>query len=130
MPPEAVIALNTEDDFDIDVGDVVDHGEGGKGQINIRSRREGNDIAVAVADTGTGIPEGIRDRIFDRFFTSKAGGKGSGQGLPIARSIIENKHKGTLTFESEEGKGTTFTIRLPIERVNPEAGCLVEGRYS
>ena len=54
------------------------------------------------------------DRVFDPFFTTKEVGKGTGQGLAIARSVIVTKHGGTLTFESEVGKGTTFTIRLPI----------------
>jgi signal transduction histidine kinase len=69
---------------------------------------------ITVSDTGAGIPEGIRDRIFDPFFTTKEVGRGTGQGLAIARSVVD-RHKGTLTFESEVGKGTTFSIRLPIE---------------
>ena len=69
---------------------------------------------IDIADTGAGIPEAIRHRIFDPFFTTKGVGKGTGQGLAIARSIVVTKHGGTLTFDSEVGKGTTFTIRLPI----------------
>ena len=71
-------------------------------------------VRVDIADTGAGIPDAIRQRIFEPFFTTKEVGKGTGQGLPIARSIVVNKHGGSLTFASEVGKGTTFTIRLPI----------------
>jgi signal transduction histidine kinase len=69
---------------------------------------------ISIADTGCGIPEHIRDKIFDPFFTTKEVGRGSGQGLAIARSIVVDKHGGTLTFESEVGKGTTFFVRLPL----------------
>ena len=96
------------------IGDVVGQG-GGKGTIRITTFREGDLVRIDIADTGAGIPEAIRHRIFDPFFTTKGVGKGSGQGLAIARSIVVTKHHGTLTFESEVGKGTTFTIRLPIE---------------
>ena len=95
------------------IGDVVSKG-GGKGAIRITTCREGDLARIDIADTGSGIPETIRSRIFDPFFTTKEVGKGSGQGLAIARSIVVTKHHGSLTFESELGKGTTFTIRLPI----------------
>jgi signal transduction histidine kinase len=72
-------------------------------------------VRVDIADSGSGIPEVIRHRIFEPFFTTKSVGKGSGQGLAIARSIVVTKHHGSLTFETEMGKGTTFTIRLPID---------------
>jgi signal transduction histidine kinase len=99
------------------IGDVV--GQGGKrGTIRITTCREDDLARIDIADTGSGIPEAIRPRIFDPFFTTKEVGKGSGQGLAIARSIVGTKHHGSLTFESEVGKGTTFTIRLPI---GPEA---------
>jgi signal transduction histidine kinase len=68
---------------------------------------------IRIQDTGTGIPEKARARIFDPFFTTKEIGKGSGQGLAIARSVVVNKHGGTIHFETEEGKGTTFIVRLP-----------------
>jgi PAS domain S-box-containing protein len=95
------------------IGDVVGQG-GGKGTIRITTAQEGDQVRIDIADTGSGIPEAIRARIFDPFFTTKEVGKGSGQGLAIARSIVATKHHGSLTFESEVGKGTTFTIRLPI----------------
>jgi two-component system, NtrC family, sensor kinase len=96
------------------IEDVVGKG-GEKGQIRINSRREGEWVLIDIMDTGSGVPESIRDRIFEPFFTTKAVGRGSGQGLAIARSIVVDKHCGTLTFDSELGKGTTFTIRLPID---------------
>jgi two-component system, NtrC family, sensor kinase len=67
-----------------------------------------------VSDTGGGIPEAIRSKIFDPFFTTKEVGKGTGQGLAIAHSVIVQKHRGTIHFESEMGKGTTFIIQLPL----------------
>lgn len=70
-------------------------------------------VEIRIQDTGSGIPEAARTRIFDPFFTTKEIGKGTGQGLSIARSVIVDKHNGTIHFETEEGKGTTFIIRLP-----------------
>ena len=61
-----------------------------------------------------GIPLEIRDRIFDPFFTTKDVGRGAGQGLAIAHSVIANRHQGELTFRTELGRGTTFVIRVPI----------------
>ena len=69
---------------------------------------------MAIEDTGGGIPEDIRERIFEPFFTTKSIGRGTGQGLAIARSIIVEKHHGTLTFETQLGKGTTFSVRIPV----------------
>jgi predicted ATPase/signal transduction histidine kinase len=95
------------------IGDVVKD-TGSKGKISVRTWREGEDAVIAIRDTGAGIPAGIRDRIFDPFFTTKEVGRGTGQGLAIARTVIVEGHGGTLTFETEVGKGSTFFIRLPI----------------
>jgi two-component system, NtrC family, sensor kinase len=95
------------------ISDVVKD-SGDLGKLNVRTRLDGNEIEISISDTGTGIPESARDKIFDPFFTTKEVGKGTGQGLAIARSVIVNKHGGTLRFETECGKGTTFFIRLPI----------------
>ena len=84
-----------------------------KGRITVRTAHEGDRVRIEIADTGCGIPDEIRDRIFDPFFTTKVVGRGSGQGLAIARSIVVDKHGGTLGFTSEVGKGTTFTVVLP-----------------
>jgi len=97
------------------IADVMGDGSKGKGTIRITTRRDGNWAEIRISDTGTGIPEAIRDRIFDPFFTTKEVGKGTGQGLAIARSMIVDKHGGTIDFETQEGKGTTFIIRLPLE---------------
>jgi signal transduction histidine kinase/HAMP domain-containing protein len=84
------------------------------GKLTVRTRSDGDAVEISIGDTGTGIPEAVRDKIFDPFFTTKAIGKGTGQGLAIAHSVIVNKHGGTLRFETEPGKGTTFFIRLPV----------------
>ena len=85
-----------------------------KGRISVSTRVLGDHIEIAIADTGKGIPVEVRSRIFDPFFTTKEVGKGTGQGLAIARTVVVDKHGGTLHFETELGKGTTFFIRLPI----------------
>jgi two-component system, NtrC family, sensor kinase len=96
------------------VGDVAAKTEGSKGSIKISTRLDGAWVEIRISDTGTGIPENIRHRIFDPFFTTKDVGKGTGQGLAIARSTVVDKHGGQINFESTVGKGTTFIIRLPI----------------
>jgi signal transduction histidine kinase len=85
-----------------------------KGRIKVTTRVVDGSIEIAIGDTGKGIPVEVRSRIFDPFFTTKEVGKGTGQGLAIARAVIVDKHGGTLNFETETGKGTTFYIRLPI----------------
>ncbi len=87
---------------------------GTKGLITIISRKVKDFIEITVKDTGTGIPDNIRDKIFDPFFTTKDVGKGTGQGLAIAYDVIVRRHKGNIYFESEPGEGTSFIIRLPI----------------
>jgi len=100
------------------IADVVGKDSAEKGNIRIATGIEGDMAIVRVSDTGTGIPVEIRDRIFDPFFTTKDVGKGTGQGLAIARSVIVEKHGGKIDFESAEGEGTTFTIQLPLEDPN------------
>jgi len=95
------------------IGDAPGFGAG-RGTIVVRTRRDGDDVVVSVADTGGGIPEAVRERIFDPFFTTKEVGRGTGQGLSVARTVIAEKHHGSLRFETEVGKGTTFFIRLPL----------------
>jgi len=84
-----------------------------KGAIRISTRNQGNKVEIRLSDTGTGIPEAARGRIFEPFFTTKEVGKGTGQGLAIARSVIVDKHHGEIAFETEVGQGTTFILRLP-----------------
>jgi signal transduction histidine kinase len=95
------------------IADVV-KGTSDKGKIRVATRVLGEQIEIAISDTGKGIPVEVRSRIFDPFFTTKEVGKGTGQGLAIARTVVVDKHGGTLHFETETGKGTTFYIRLPI----------------
>ena len=95
------------------IGDVV-KGTDQKGRIRVATRVLDDQVEIAIGDTGKGIPVEVRSRIFDPFFTTKEVGKGTGQGLAIARSVIVEKHGGTLHFETEVGKGTTFYIRLPV----------------
>jgi PAS domain S-box-containing protein len=95
------------------IADVVRERGPEKGLIKIQTRNCLEWAEIRVQDTGSGIPEGVRTRIFDPFFTTKEIGKGTGQGLAIARSVVVDKHGGTIHFETETGKGTTFVIRLP-----------------
>jgi len=85
-----------------------------RGLITISTRQVGEWLEVRVQDTGTGIPESLRSRIFDPFFTTKPVGKGTGQGLAIVHSIVVEKHHGTIEFETTEGEGTTFIVRIPL----------------
>ncbi len=96
------------------IGDTLGENNAEKGTITVGTRHDGNWAEIFVRDTGPGIPEDVRTRIFDPFFTTKGVGKGTGQGLAIARSVVVDKHDGTIDCETEQGKGTTFTIRLPL----------------
>ena len=98
------------------IGDVMKV-TGEKGLIIVRTRQDGDCVVVTVQDSGTGVPECVRGKIFDPFFTTKEVGKGSGQGLGLARAIVVEKHGGTLTFETEMGRGTTFCVRFPVSGV-------------
>ena len=82
------------------------------GSIRIKTFQENNHITIDVEDTGIGIPEATRNRIFDPFFTTK-GVQSTGLGMSVSYGII-NRHKGSMEVDSTEGKGTTFTIKLPI----------------
>jgi signal transduction histidine kinase len=92
-----------------------------KGRITIRTHRAGDYAVVSVSDTGAGIPLDIRNRVFDPFFTTKEVGKGTGQGLAIARSVIVKRHGGEISFETELGRGTTFLVKVPIRSPPPGA---------
>ena len=81
------------------------------GELMIRTSRDKKNIQIDITDTGTGIPKGIIDKIFQVYFSTKK--TGTGLGLPTTKRIIE-EHKGTISVQSKEGKGTNFTIKLPI----------------
>ncbi len=86
-----------------------------KGQIRIRTEiSRPNYIVVRIADNGMGIPEAIKNRIFDPFFTSKPVGKGTGLGLSISYQIVVDKHGGTLKYRTHPKVGTEFWIEVPI----------------
>jgi PAS domain S-box-containing protein len=85
------------------------------GQIAITTRRADEEIVeIVIADNGCGIGSENLDRIFDPFFTTKEVGRGTGQGLAIARAIVVDKHGGDISVSSELGRGTQFTVRLPL----------------
>ena len=84
-----------------------------KGTLTVGLRQEDGNALVSISDTGCGIPPELRERIFDAFFTTKPAGEGTGLGLDIVRKIVD-KHGGRITVESEVGRGSTFTVSLPI----------------
>ena len=102
------------------IADVVKDG-GAKGRITVSTGHDDTHVEIRVADTGTGIPESARDRIFTPFFTTKEIGKGTGQGLSLARSVVVDRHHGTIAFETETGRGTTFIVRLPLQDTDAPA---------
>ena len=87
---------------------IPDHGT-----ITVKTYSESGWIKVAVSDTGAGIPEEIKNKIFEPFFTTKDASKGTGLGLSICADIVKN-HGGTISAESQAGRGTTFTVALPL----------------
>jgi signal transduction histidine kinase len=98
------------------IADVV-RGTTARGRITVRTRAEDDGVVIEIEDTGGGIPEHIRSRIFDPFFTTKEVGRGTGQGLSVARSVVVKGHGGSLHFTTEIGRGTTFVVRLPVDAV-------------
>jgi len=84
-----------------------------RGCITVTTRAWRAAVEVSVKDTGGGVPEAIRDKIFEPFYTTKEVGRGTGQGLAIARNVVE-QHGGTIHFETALGAGTTFTVLLPV----------------
>lgn len=98
------------------IADVVGDGLSEKGVIKVSTKNMGDSVEIRISDTGPGIPEDIRSKVFEPFFTTKDVGKGTGQGLALSYSTIVVKHAASLYFETVTGKGTTFVIRLPIEK--------------
>nr|HEX4315336.1 ATP-binding protein [Kofleriaceae bacterium] len=87
---------------------------GSRGRIVVATFRDRGDACIDITDTGAGIPADLRDKVFDPFFTTKPAGKGTGQGLAMAHAVVVEKHRGSLSFDSELGAGTTFHIRIPV----------------
>jgi PAS domain S-box-containing protein len=99
---------------------------GPRGMIRISTRTVDGYVIIEVADTGTGVPPDIADKLFDPFFTTKEVGTGTGQGLALVRSLVVDRHGGTIDFTTEWGVGTVFTVRLPLETAGEPAGDLEE----
>jgi PAS domain S-box-containing protein len=98
----------------------VVRGTDAKGRITVTTSTDGVLATIAIRDTGRGIPAEIRERIFEPFFTTKEVGRGTGQGLALARTSIHDHHGGEISFESDCGVGTTFYVRIPIAGTTPE----------
>ena len=84
----------------------------GKGSLTLSTLTDKDAVTIRISDTGSGIPKAVLSKIFDPFMTTKAPGKGTGLGLSIAHRIVL-KYGGRISVESEEGKGSTFTIQFP-----------------
>lgn len=97
------------------ISDVLDENSGQLGQISISTQWMGDSVEIQIRDTGAGMPEEIKERVFDPFLTTKEVGKGTGQGLNIAYAVIVQKHSGTIRVDCTPGQGSCFTIRLPIQ---------------
>ncbi len=89
--------------------------EGYEPTVVISTAVLGDKVEIRVKDNGNGIPEGIRDKIFQPFFTTKPTGKGTGLGLSLAYDIVTKRNGGTFDFKTNEGEGTNFLLVLPIE---------------
>jgi len=100
-----------------------------RGTVYVRTLPDSDDdgVIVEIEDTGCGIPDAIKTRVFDQFFTTKAVGRGTGQGLALARRVIVDQHRGSISFTSEVGRGTTFRVRLPLDVEPVQAADAVGG---
>jgi len=90
---------------------------GVKGVITIKTRAVGDQAEIRISDSGCGMPEHVKVRIFDPFYTTKEVGRGTGQGLAISHSVIVDKHNGSIEVESKPGEGTTFIVRIPLRAI-------------
>ncbi len=104
------------------IGEKLGEGSAEKGTIKIATRRVDDHAEIRISDNGTGVPVAIQERVFDPFFTTKPVGKGTGQGLAIARKVMLDGHHGDLKLESVEGEGATFTLVLPLEQADTAEG--------
>lgn len=95
------------------IADAVKAGRYEKGLIKISTKAMAEYAEIHIIDNGSGIPKAAQPKIFDPFFTTKEVGVGTGQGMSLAYNVINDKHKGVIDFESEEGVGTHFTIKIP-----------------
>lgn len=98
---------------------IQDRKRGGRGRITVRTYLEWSNVLIVIGDDGDGIPEAIQQLVFDPFFTTKDVGRGSGQGLAIARSVVVERHGGSLEFDTKAGQGTQFFVRIPATPPRP-----------
>jgi CheY-like chemotaxis protein/anti-sigma regulatory factor (Ser/Thr protein kinase) len=105
----------------LNAAQAMPNGDPSHDEIRIRVRHGNGRVWVEVEDTGEGIPDAIISRIFEPFFSTKPVGVGTGLGLPICRSIIAS-HNGSISVESEPGKGATFRVELPASKQPRETG--------
>ena len=84
--------------------------------IDIKVCSQNTDVYIIIADNGVGMTDEVKQHLYENFYTTKPAGQGTGLGMEITRSIVEEKHHGKLSFESEAGKGTRFTIKLPMNK--------------
>ena len=97
------------------IGDATGEGSQGKGTLTVGTRADGDSMEIYVADTGTGIPEEAQPHIYEFLYTTKKVGEGTGQGLALVHRVIVDNHGGQISFATEQSKGTTFTVRLPLK---------------
>ncbi|HEV7559122.1 MAG TPA: ATP-binding protein, partial [Kofleriaceae bacterium] len=100
----------------VNAAQAMEEQKGKRGNLTVRSfvDDDHDHVVISIADTGPGIAEAIRARIYEAFFTTKPIGRGTGQGLGISRAIVVDRHRGSIWFDSQCGVGTTFYVRLPI----------------
>jgi signal transduction histidine kinase len=103
----------------INAAHAIEENKAGIGRIKVVTRKLDDSVEILIQDNGAGIPTDIQEKVFNLFFTTKEVGKGTGQGLSLAYSVIVEKHGGKLFFESSPGLGTTFHIRLPSKQEEP-----------
>ena len=97
----------------VNAAHAIKSAERSKGGIFISSMSREDKVLITITDNGTGIPEDIQDRIFDQFFTTKAVGKGTGQGLSLCHEFVVKRNDGKISFGSQKDCGTNFIIELP-----------------
>jgi PAS domain S-box-containing protein len=102
------------------IADVA-RASGKKGMIRVQTLNDGDWAELRISDTGPGIPDPVRARVFEPFFSTKNSGTATGQGLAITQSVIVDGHGGTVRFETAIGRGTTFFVRLPLTPASDEA---------
>ena len=114
MPPVTIYGSELNQVWTNLIDNAID-AVGDSGTITVRTSRDGDRIVVDIADTGPGIPTEVRNRVFDPFYTTKEVGRGTGLGLDTARRIVEDRHGGSLTFDTGD-RGTTFHVWIPLSQ--------------